>query len=141
MTPVTEEERRECNIIIRRAGPVKSHRASEAIRVLQRIVAMIPRCAILGDIECISEAVAGSNWALRYAVNSIHFKRVLHSDAVPVNCSAIVFQVILHRDFERVTPTSLNPWAGILKIEYFTAIATSHTISIDSMIRYVKMVL
>ena len=120
---------------------MESHRASKAIGVLQRIVAMIPRCAILGDIECISEAVAASNWALSYAVNSIHFKRVLHSDAVPVGGSAIVFQVILNGDFERVTPASLNPWTGILKVEYFTAIATSHSVSIDSMICDVEMVL
>ena len=120
---------------------MESHRASKAIRVLQRIVAMIPRCAILGDIECIREAVAASNWTLRYAVNSVHFKGVLHSDAVPVGGSAIVFQVILNSDFERVTPASFNPWTRILKIKYFTAIAPRHSISIDSMICNVKMVL
>ena len=76
VTPVTKKEWRECNIIIGRAGSVESHRARKAIRVLQRVVAMIPRCAILGDIKGIGKAVAASNWALRYAVNSIHFKRV-----------------------------------------------------------------
>lgn len=141
MTPVTEEEWIECNIIIRRAGSVESYRASKAISVLQRVVAVIPRCAILGDVERISKAVAVSNWALRYAVNSIHFKRVLHSDAVPVDRSAIVSQVVFNCDFERVTPASLNPWTGILEIENFAAVAASHTISIDSVICDVEMVL
>lgn len=102
---------------------------------------MIPRCTILGDIEYISEAVAVSNWALCYAINSIHFKRVLHSDAVPVDRSAIELQVVFNGDFKRVTPTSLNPWTGILKIEDFAAIAASHTISIDRVICDVEMVL
>ncbi len=102
---------------------------------------MVPRCAILGDIEFISEAVAPSNWALCYAVDSIHFKRVLHSDAVPVDRSAIEFQVIFNCDFKRVTPASLNPWTRILKIEDFAAIAASHTVSIDRMICDVEMIL
>ena len=141
VTPVTEEEWFECNVIIRGAGSVESHRTSKTISVLQRVVAMIPRCAILGNIEYISKAVAVSNWALRYAVNSIHFKGILHSDAVPVDRSAIVSQLVFDCDFERVTPASLNPWTGILEIENFTAVAASHTISIDSVICDFEIVL
>ena len=141
MTPVTEEQWIECNIIIRRARSVEGHRASKAISVLQGVVAMVPRCAILGDIKYISEAVAPSNGALGYAVDSIHFKRVLHSDAVPVDRSAIEFQVVLNCDFKRVSPASLNPRTGILKIEDFATITASHTISIDRVICDVEMVL
>ena len=43
----------------------------------------------------------------------------MYSDAVPMDSSPIVFQMVLHGNFNGVDPTCFNPWARILEVEDF----------------------
>lgn len=74
VTPVAKQERCNCHVIICGARTMESHGACEAVWILERVVAMIPRCTILSDSELVGETVPRSNWALGDSIDAILFE-------------------------------------------------------------------
>ena len=82
-------------------------RASHAITILERVVTMIPRGAVLQGSEAVGIRFTRSNGALCNAIDSIHFKAVELADAVPMNCGAVEAQVVLDGDLYKVYVTTI----------------------------------
>lgn len=61
---------------------------------------MIPRGSILGSFEGIGKRVARCDRALRDAVDTVHVHRLLLSNPVPVDASAILCHSVDYRDFQ-----------------------------------------
>lgn len=80
---------------------MKGQRPSHAITILERVVTMIPRGAVLQSSEAVSIRFTRSNRALCNAIDSIHFKAVELADSVPMNSGAIEAQVVLDSDLYR----------------------------------------
>ena len=141
VAPVAEEEWCDGFVIVTCTGTMESHWASKAIRVLERVVAVIPGCTVLGHPELVSEAVASGDWALGDAVDAVVLKRVKLPDAMPMDGSAVVLHIIVHCDLEPVAPAGFNPWTRVLLIEGFATIAAGDAISINGVVCCVKCVL
>lgn len=58
-----------------------------------------------------------------------------------MNGSAVIFEVVLNRDFDPVTPARLDPWSWVLIVVDFTAISSFNAVSIDGVVRDVEIVL
>jgi hypothetical protein len=69
-------------------------RTLEAIRVLDRVVAMIPRTPVLRCLENIRHVVLGRNRALSHSIYTIHVRGLMLSDAVPMYTCTVVCHVI-----------------------------------------------
>lgn len=57
-------------------------------------MAVIPGCSILPRREFVGKMVSRRYWALGDCIDTVMFEAVQHSDTMPMNCSAIVFEVI-----------------------------------------------
>jgi len=68
---------------------VNGHRPKHSISILQRVVAVVPTTAVLHGAEFVSETVARSNGALRYAIDTIHMRSVKLSNTMEVDRCAV----------------------------------------------------
>lgn len=57
-------------------------------------MAVIPGCSILPGRKFVRKMISRRDWALRNSIDAVMFKAVQHSDAMPMNCGAVVFKVI-----------------------------------------------
>ena len=124
VTPVAEEIGVKGNVKVVRVGTMECDWAGETIGVLERIMAVIPRCAVLCNAELVREVIFGGNGALCDSVDSIVLEAVEHADTVPVNGSSIIPEVVLDCYLHCVTPAGFNPRSWVLFVEDLAAIGT-----------------
>ena len=141
VAPITKQERVQGDVEVSRRRAVEGDGTSETIGVLKRVMAVIPRGAILRDIELVCVAIAGCNGALRDGIDTVMLEGIEHANPMPVDSCAVVFQKVGDGDFDRVTPAGFNPWPGILAVEGFAAVRSSDSIGIDVLIGDVEMIL
>lgn len=96
--PVSHENRIDWVIKLRRRRPVDGHRPQHAITILQRVMTVIPGCSILPGREFVGKMITRRDGALGNRIDTVIFKAVQHSDTMPMNGSAVVFEVIDDRD-------------------------------------------
>lgn len=94
VVPVSHENWINWVIKVSCCRPVDGQRPQHAITVLQRVMAVIPGCSILPGREFVREMVSRRYWALGDCIDTVMFEAVQHSNTMPMNCSAIVFEVI-----------------------------------------------
>lgn len=104
-------------------------------------MAVVPRCAVLSDPESIGEFVSRGNGALADGIDTIVFEGVEHSDTVPVDSCAVVFEVVLNGDFDPIAPAGFQPGSRVLFVEDFASIRSVHTIAVDVFVRHIKVIL
>jgi len=102
----------------------------QAVGILERVVAVIPRCLVLNRAEGVGVDVVGGNGALGDTIHSIHLRTVGLSEAVPVNRGTVVLQLVLDRDFDQIAPACLEPWPGIAAVDNLAA-GIRDTIGVD----------
>lgn len=113
----------------------------QSVRILSRVMAVIPRCPILRHFELVCKLVTRCDGALRYCVDTIILKGIQHSHSVPVDRGPIVVKLINDGDFDLVSPASLNEGARVGAVEGFATVATLIAISVDGMFVNSKRIL
>lgn len=141
MAPVTKQEWVQSDIKVCRRRSVKRDWSSKTIRILKRVMTVIPRSAILRDVEFVGIGIVGRNGALCDRVDTVMLEGIEHTDTVPVDSRAVVFQEVGDRDLDSVTPASFDPWPRILVIKGFAAVRPSNSIRIDVLVGNVEMIL
>ena len=104
-------------------------------------MAMIPAGPILSDAEAIGVGIAWSYCTLGDGIHTIVLKSVEHTHTVPVYSCSIVSQVIFNRDFNPVTPASLDPRPWVLTVENFAAVWSIDAVCVDVLISHVEVIL
>ena len=74
--------------------------ALKTVRVLDRVVAVIPCASILSCNEDIGHTVLWCNRALGYSIDTIHVHGLVLFDAVPVDACTIVSHIIDNRNVD-----------------------------------------
>jgi hypothetical protein len=75
----------EVNVVVCRRRAADNQRADHTIAVLVGVVAMVPRCPVLGDMESVRLAVSRWDGALGDAVCSVLVAFAKLPDAMPVD--------------------------------------------------------
>lgn len=141
VAPIAEEEGLDLGVKVRGVRSMERDGSSEAIGVLQRVVTVIPGSTVLGDSELVGKAVSRSDGALSDSIDTIVLEGVEHADAMPMQSSTIVLEMVLDGDFECVTPAGFDLGAWVLPIDDFAAIWPVHAIGVDVLVGDVQMVL
>src|SRR5690349_20322151 len=68
VVPVGNDDWISTLVIVCRGRPKDGYGYEDAVGVLKRVVAVVPRCAVLSRPESVCESFLGSNWTLRHAV-------------------------------------------------------------------------
>jgi len=137
VAPITYENRVPSLIPIATAGAMNEQRTGRAIRVLERIVAMIPGMSILGSSEVVCVSLTSGDRALRYAIYSIGLIRVELTDTVPVDGAPVSREKVGHVNGDVVTPASFNQRAGVSAIDHFPR-SLEVSIRRDSCVGYIN---
>ncbi len=90
VAPVTHQYRIQCFIPVSTVGTVNEQRASEAIWILERVVAVIPGMSVLSRLEVVCVGLTRGNWTLRHAVDSISFVCIELTNAMPMDRGSII---------------------------------------------------
>ena len=91
MVPVTHKNRVQCFIPIGTRGSMDKHRTSDAVRVLERVMTVVPGMTVLGRLEVVGESVIGSYGTLRNTVDPIICVCMELAYAMPMDSSSIVW--------------------------------------------------
>ena len=75
---------------------MNKERTSDSIRVLERVVAVIPCMTVLNCLEVVCVSIVRSNGTLRNTVDPISFVRMKLTNAMPMDGSPIVGQIVGH---------------------------------------------
>ena len=134
VAPVAEHEGLDGLVVIGRRWAMEGHRAGQAVRVLEGVMAVIPGRSVLGHVKPIRVAIARGNGALGHAVDAVVLELVQHPGAMPMDGRAVVVKVVDDGDLERVAPTGLDPRPGILLVEGLAPIPTLEAIGVDGML-------
>lgn len=70
---------------------MNKHRTSDAIRILERVMTVIPGMTILSRLEVVCVGLISSNGTLRNTVDSVRFVCLKLTNAMPVNCGSVVW--------------------------------------------------
>lgn len=73
---------------------MNKQRTSDSIRVLKRVVAVIPSMAVLNCLEVVCVSIVRSNGTLRNTVDPISFIGMKLTDAMPMDGGPIVGQIV-----------------------------------------------
>ena len=94
MVPVTHKNRVPRFIPVGTRGSMDKQGTSNAVRVLERVMAVVPGMTVLGRLELVGESVVGRYGTLRNTVDSIICICMKLTYAMPVDCSSIVWMVV-----------------------------------------------
>ena len=94
MVPVTYKNRVPCFIIVGTRRPMNKQGTSDAVRVLERVMTVVPGSAVLGRLEFVGESVVGSYGTLRNTVDPIICICMKLTYAMPVDSSSVVWMVV-----------------------------------------------
>lgn len=70
---------------------MNEQRTSDAIWILERVMTVVPGVTVLSRLEIVCISVIGSNGTLRNTVDSISFVCVKLTNAMPMDCSSVVW--------------------------------------------------
>lgn len=113
----------------------------ESIRILRRVVTMVPRCPILRRFELVCKMIIWCDRALRYCVNTIILKRIKQSHSMPVNRGTVEVKLINDGNLELISPTSLDEGPGVGIVKGFATITALIAIGVDWVFIDIKRVL
>ena len=74
------------------------NRTLQAISILHRVVAVIPRASVLRRVPRVGKVVLGSNGALSDSIYTVHVHGLVLPYPVPMYACTIVFEVIYYLD-------------------------------------------
>ena len=94
MVPVTNKNRVPCFIIVSARRPMNEQGTSNAVRVLERVMTVVPGMTVLGRLEIVRESLVGRYGTLRNPVDSVICIRMKLTYAMPVDSSSIVRMVV-----------------------------------------------
>ena len=98
MTPVAYQYGIPRLVPVGAGGTMDQQRTSDPVRILERIVTMVPGVAVLGGLESVSVRVVSGNGTLRDAVDSVRLVGMELTNAVPMDCGSVVWQIIGYMD-------------------------------------------
>ena len=96
---------------------VADYGSEYAIAILSRPVRVVPARAELGSLEYVLASLSGGDWAFRDARDSILLTRVVLTNTVPVDSSAVVLHAILDIDNNSITPFGPNSRTWVLIVD------------------------
>ena len=73
---------------------MNKQRTSDSIRVLERVVAVIPCMTVLNCLEVVCVSIVRSNGALRNTVDPVSFVCVELTNTMPMDGSPVVGQIV-----------------------------------------------
>ena len=117
VVPIGDCERASIDIVVGSGGTLNNDRTNETIAVLAREVRVVPRSTVLSSLESVGLLLARCDRALGDTGNTILSVLVPLTETVPVDCSAVVSQLVLDGDLDHVTPVGLNSRAGVLAVD------------------------
>ena len=141
VAPVAEHKGLDGLVVVGRGRAVEGHRARQSIRILEGVMAVVPRRPVLGHSESVRMAVSRRNGALRDTVDAIVLELVQQTGPVPVYGGAIVVELVVDGNLEYVSPAGFDPRTGILAVKGLATVSTHETIRIDGMLVDGKIVL
>ena len=94
MVPVTHKNRVPCFIPVGTRRPMDKQGTGNAVRVLERVMTVVPGMTVLGRLEFVGESVIGSYGTLRNPVDSIICICMKLTYAMPVDSSSVVWMVV-----------------------------------------------
>ena len=94
MIPVTHKDGVPCFIPIGTRGSMDKQWTSNAVRILERVMTVVPGMTVLGRLEFVGESVIGSYGTLRNPVDSIICICMKLTYAMPVDSSSVVWMVV-----------------------------------------------
>ena len=119
MNPITDQYWIPRLVPISTGWPMYKQRPSNPIRILQRIMTMIPAVAVLQSFEIVGVCVTCSNGALCHAVHTISFIGMKLANTMPVDCAAIRSDLVCNMDRDIVAPAGFDKWTRIGTIYNF----------------------
>ena len=90
------------------------------IRILERIVTVIPGMTILGGSETVGVCLICGDGALGHAIDSISLISVELTDTVPMDGGSIGCEIVGDVHGNVITPTGFNQGTWISTIDHFT---------------------
>ena len=90
MAPVAYKYRLPLFVPVGTSGTVNNQRASDAIRILERVVTVVPSMTVLSRFEVVCVSTVSSNWTLGNTVNSVSLVCMKLTNAMPMNCGSVV---------------------------------------------------
>lgn len=91
MAPVAYKYRGPRFVPVGTGGTVNEQRSSNAIRILERVMTVVPGMAVLSCLEVICVGLISSNRTLRNAVDSVSFICLELTNAMPMDCGSVVW--------------------------------------------------
>ena len=98
--------------MVRCTWSMECHWAGKTLRVLQRVVTVVPRASILSNVEPVCILMIWRYRALRHSVYSIHLHSMKLSDTMPMNCGPIILEIICDGHLQLITPACLVQGPG-----------------------------
>lgn len=102
--PIRERHGAKVDVIVRSRGAIDDDWSNQSVAVLDRIMRMIPRSAVLRCLELVGSGLAWGERAFSETGGTVHFVRTQLSKTVPVDTRPVVFDVVGDGDFNIVTP-------------------------------------
>ena len=115
--PVADHDGAQIDVIVGRGRSVDNHRTQDTGTVLGGEVCVIPCCAILSGLETVCLSLTRCNRTLSDTRHAIFRIGIQLSEAVPVDASAIGLEVVVHSDFDPVTPVGLQEGTRVLAVD------------------------
>lgn len=119
VVPVGQHHGTKIDVIVRVLGPVDDNGPKHAVRVLSRVVRVIPGSTVQLSLELISVALARGNGTLVDTGNTILPRRPSLQETVPVKRSALLgtSDVVVQSDLDGITPVGLDGGSGVSPID------------------------
>lgn len=108
--PVRQHHRAKIDVVVGVLGAIDDDRAKHTIRVLRRVVRVVPRGSVQLGLELVRVALARGNRALVNTRDTILPRGSRLQETVPVKSGALLraSDVVVQSDLDRVAPVSLD---------------------------------
>ena len=73
---------------------MNEQRTSNAVRILERVVTMVPGMTVLSRLEVVCEGLLRRNRTLRNTVDAVRCICMELTDAVPMDCASVVLKIV-----------------------------------------------
>ena len=91
MAPVSYQHRVPCFVPVGTAGTMNKQRTGNTVRILERVMTVVPSISVLSRFEVICESLISSNGTLRDTVDSVSWVGIELANAVPMNRGSIIW--------------------------------------------------
>ena len=137
---VRKHHRSEIYIVVPVFGAINNDWPNNAVRILGRIMSMIPCRSVKFGFERVCKTLSGSNRALCKARNAVHPLAVVLQETVPMNRSAFGRKgnIVVESHLNRATPIGFDCWPGKRSVHQYHLLLVP--IGSQSPARYVESV-